>query len=192
MEWIMQHLSQLFEGLFWRSLLMRVQWVDWFTLGFVLLGIVYGSRRGLMRELVEILELILIVFLTYKYKDSVLGFVKAIVPSFTERTLESVCFIITGLFFWFLIAFADGYLQKAVHSKSTPSLKWFGGAVVGVFHFLIIWSLISQALISVPFFSLARLYEPGNSLTGQTVNQIAPLIYQAINDPAKLLPEVKP
>ena len=185
MAWIIDHVSQLFQGMFWRSLLESFHWVDWFTVAFVLVGLVYGIRKGLMRELVEVLELILIIFLVYNYKEFFLGFLKSLFPSLSNRFLEPAVFILVALAFWFLVAFLDGYLQKVEHSQVTKGIKVIGGGLTGIFHFLIIWSLISQVLMLLPARSLARSYEPGSSLSGEKVLGIAPLIQGMIRNPSK-------
>ena len=112
LHWITQHLSKLFEGIFWHHLMERVQWVDWLTVAFVLLGMAYGSRKGLMRELVELLELVAVILLTYNYRGILLGFVKTLLPNFTDRTLAPVILIATALLFWGLIAMVDGFFKK--------------------------------------------------------------------------------
>jgi hypothetical protein len=191
MDWFTEFFSKIFEGMFWSSLLSKIHWVDWFTVGFGMLGIVYGSRKGLMRILVEILELVLIVYLVFAYKGILLGFIKYLLPKLTERTLEPPVLILSAMVFWFVVAFLDKHLQKLVSAKTEPVLKMTGGAVFGAVQFLIIWSFISHVLIIMPVFSLARAYEPGNSLTGKQVKGIAPFIYGMLSDPAKTLTDTK-
>jgi hypothetical protein len=191
MDWFKDFFSKIFEGMFWSSLLSRIDWVDWFTIGFLLLGIVYGSRKGLMRILVETLELILIVYLVFAYKGILLGFVKFLLPKLSDRMLEPPVLILSAMVFWFVVAFIDKYLQKMVSAKTEPVLKMAGGAVFGALQFLIIWSFISHVLIIMPVFSMGRAYETGSSLTGSQVKGIAPFIHGMLSDPSKTLSELK-
>jgi uncharacterized membrane protein required for colicin V production len=191
MDWIQTHIAKLFEGMFWSTLISHLQWVDWFTFGFIILGMAYGSKKGLMRELVELLELVFLIFLVFTYQKVTLAFFKNVMPSFTNRMLEPVVIISLGLIFWFLILFVDRFLQKAIHAKVASVLKVIGGIIVGVVHFVVFWSLISHILIALPIGKMAQAYESGGSVTGEKVKNIAPAIYQFIANPSEYYKEVK-
>ena len=175
---------KIYEGIMWRTLLAQFDWVDWFTVGFVILGIAYGSRKGFMREIVEITELLLVIFLAYTYKEIFFSFLKTILPSFTNRILEPVVLSVSLTLFWFLVAFLDGHLQKVIHAKTLPGLKVTGGAFLGILHFLLIWSLISQILIVMPYLKFSKMYEKGNSVSGQSIKEFIPFIYDVLTQPA--------
>lgn len=191
LEGFTDFLNKIMDGIMWRALLSRLDWVDWFTAGFIILGLAYGSRKGLMRELVEVLELALIIFLSFTYREVFVSFLKSILPSFTNRMLEPLVLIMTLLIFWVLIAFIDRYLQKTIHAKTSSGLKGIGGAFVGAFHFLLIWSLISQIIIATPYFNLSQQYDKGNSVTGEKVRDFAPAVHIVINAIPRLFSAAK-
>ena len=191
MEWFHHFIENIFQGIFWRTLLARFQWVDWFTMAFGLIGMIYGMRRGLMREIIEILELVIIIFLIFTYSPTTTALFDTYLPQMTHRAIQPLGFILTTAFFWFAIAFIDGYLRKAVHAKMTGLVRTAGGALFGALHFIIIWSVISQALILMPMPYLTKLYEPGNSVSGEKIKNLAPKIHDMLTNPKEYMPVPK-
>ena len=186
-----EFLSRIFEGFFWKTLLSQVNWVDWFTLGFIILGVVYGSRKGFMREIVEILELFLVIFLSYDYKGFLFSFLRSLFPKMTSRMLEPTVLMLSFIFFALLIAFIDRYLQKIAHAQTAAPLKIIGGGLLGAMQFMLVWSLISQVLILAPYIHVAKAYEKENSVSGKNIETMAPAVYQALTQPAEFFSGVK-
>ena len=73
----------------------------------------------------------------------------------------------------------------------TSFVKIAGGGLVGAFHFLLIWGLISQILMVIPGFQIARMYTRGSSVTGETVANLVPMIHGLITEPSKAAPKLK-
>lgn len=175
----MQTLSQLLNPHTWRHLYKSMQGPDWFTVLFVILGIFYGMRKGLMRELVEIFEFIIIIFLTFTYLEVAKNILSNHL-SISPEKLAPVAFVLGAWVLWMAVAYLDKALQKLFVSKLPEFIKTLGGAALGVIHLLLIWSFLSQAMILIPSGKTKEVYAEKKSLTGAKVRDLAPQVYQTI------------
>lgn len=188
MDKIQQWISKIFDMVFWQTVLSHFQWVDWVTTAFLVMGLIYGMRKGLMRELVEILELVLILAVTLACQKPVTAFFKVYLPSFSEKTIAPAAFMVTALCAWFVVSVIDKYMQKWVHAKISGFLKVAGGGILGALHFFLVWSFVSQAILLMPVRGAQTIYDAGNSTTGVYVKQLAPAVYRAVSNPGQILP----
>lgn len=189
MEFLHDIWVKIIDIVFWQTLISRFRWVDWITLGFLAVGLFVGMRKGLMRMLAELMEMILILAVTFAFQPSVTIFLKSYLTSVTEKTLAPIAFIITASCVWFVVAVIDKYLQAWLHAKLAGFLKVFGGAVVGMVHLFLIWSFISQAVLLMPIHGAHQIYDAGKSTMGPYVKDFAPSIYQTISNPGQILPK---
>ncbi len=189
MEKIQQLFAKILDIVFWQTLISHFRWVDWVTVGFIVIGLLYGMRKGLMREIVEILEMILILAVTFACQPMVVSFFKSYLSSVSEKSLAPIAFMVTALCAWFVVSVIDKYAQKWVHAKLAGFVKVAGGGALGVVHFFLIWSFVSQAILLMPIRGAHQIYDAGNSSTGTRVKSFAPAIYQAISNPGQILPK---
>lgn len=164
-------------------------WVDWFALLFVIIGIAYGIQNGFMSELSEILQIIVVIFLTFFFYDATLAFMlkwKKYIPISTDL-IEAFTYVAIGISLWILLAFLYKFLRKFFHMKVAKELRVIGGAVLGSAHLFIIFSFICQALILMPFAEIKKPFEAGQSFTGVYLKELAPKIYESILNPSQLL-----
>lgn len=187
MEWLHSFWAKISQAIFWQNVINHIHWLDWITAAFVIFGVMYGVKKGFFREVVEILEMIIIIFLTHLYYPILLSFLTSYIPKMTPHSLAPAAFILTGLAAWFVVSFFDRPLQKWVHSKLPNFLRISGGVVGGIFHFLILWSFISQAILLMPIKTFPRLYESGHSVTGPFTKELVPAIYKRASESVMVL-----
>ena len=187
MEWFFGWWDKLVQSVFWQSLTSNFQWVDWFTLIFLLAGIVYGLKNGVMAEIGEIIEIMIVIFVVHTYFERVSTVLLNYAPPFLKEYYKPASYIILGVFTWVIIGTMVRILKKLVHTQTAPLLRYAGGMVLGGLHLLIIWSFISQAILLFNLPTANKVYHEGGSYSGYFISQIAPDIYKMFARPAGLL-----
>ncbi len=190
MEWLFEIIDKLVQSAIWKTVLSQFEWVDWFTLALVIVGILYGAKRGLIREIVEILEMLLLLFIVYTFKEFLSGYLFTKV-GLTKQLSEPVAFLALTLPVWWVIHWIDHQFSKSFHTKLTGTIRVPGGMILGFAHILILWSFMSQIIIGIPIKSVQKVYQGKNSMTGPFVAQLAPTVYVAMTQPASLFKEKK-
>ena len=166
------------QSVVWRSMLAHFQWVDWSAVIFFSLGLLYGARRGLMREIVEVLEMVFILYCVIEFftvPETLLNTYLVFIPNTLTRP---IAFLLTIILVWLAVALIDRLFQKLIRTQSPAFLRIVGGACLGAVHFLIILSLISQVALLLPWDSVVKSYRPENSFTGHYLARLAPRIDQ--------------
>lgn len=181
MDWFFSFLDHLQKTIVWQMVFSHFQWVDWFTLIFLLIGFFYGIRKGLMRELAEILEVVIVMFLAMKYAGPMENFIRDAVAFIPKDYAPGVAFILTTAGIGFLVLFIDRYLSKWFQAKAAGALRVVGGALLGLAHAMLFWSLMSHAILLLPLPKLKPIYESGKSYTGAAVKEIVPKVYNTVN-----------
>jgi len=87
------------------SFLLKLQWIDWYAFFCLVIGLIYGAIKGLVREVVEILELILIISLVTLLYGRVAVFLHASVEFIPNNFEKSIAFGLTTVVVWIAIAF---------------------------------------------------------------------------------------
>ncbi|MBI3312954.1 MAG: CvpA family protein [Candidatus Omnitrophica bacterium] len=174
------------QGFALQSILQHFQWVDWLTVGFALLGIVMGIRNGMMGELGGIIEISIVNFFVFEYRDWLKRFIMANVREIPVNVAEAVSFLVLAAAIWFVVSAIFGFLGKLFHAEVAPSLRMIGGAVLGVIRFLIVFSFFSQFILLLPFDKIKVSYYKGQSYTGEGISKIAPKLHEAISNPYHL------
>lgn len=177
----MQFILEFLKPYIWQNLYKSMQGPDWFTVLFVIVGIFYGMRKGLMRELVEIFEFVVIIFLTFAYLEIVVSILSNSLSIPSEK-LAPVAFVLGAWVIWMAVAYLDKTLQKLLVSKLPEFIKTLGGTALGVIHLLLIWSFLSQAIILIPSEKTKEVYAEKKSLTGAKVRDLAPRVYRTVAD----------
>ncbi len=188
MDAILSWFDKFFQAIFVKITMAHFQWVDWVTLVFVLVGIVYGARKGMMREIVEILEMTLITILVLIYQKPLASLFNIYLSFIHDSSIPAVSFILLAGGIWGLVIFIDGHIKKWLHAQLPVWLKIAGGALLGAVHFLIIWSFISQGILLLPVPKIRKSYDSGHSITGVLVRKLAPKMLSIAQSPFALVP----
>ncbi len=185
MDFFWKWFDKITQVLITHSILAHFQWVDWITGVFLIAGIIYGFKSGLMRELAEIIETLAVVFLVFSFYKSLASLLKAHIKFIPSTTSDVIAFISLTILVWIPILYLDKKMQKVFHTKLAGPIKAFGGAIMGAAHVLLIWSLFSQAIVLLPFPKARKVYEKGSSSTGFFVKNIAVQAYELMGHPPK-------
>ena len=185
MDFVWNTLDKITQFFVAHALFAHFQWVDWVTVIFLIAGIMYGFKSGLMRELAEILETLAVIFIVFSFYKSLGDLLKTYLKFIPAANSNAIAFIFLMILVWMLILYLDKQLRKLFHTKLAGPIKAFGGAILGAVHVLLIWSLFSQALLLLPFPKVRKAYEKGNSRTGAYVKNIAIQAYQWMGHPPK-------
>ena len=183
----MEHLSQWFhrimESYAWKSVLGRFQGLDWLVVILLVIGMVCGMKKGLLRELVEIFELGIIITLVFEYYPGLASILRIFLAKLPGGYPEFLAFIFLTALVWFAVRFLDGLVQKWIETKVIAPLRIAGGALLGAAHAFLMLSFFAQALLLLPSAALRRPFEPGNSRTGHWVAISAPAVYELVMKP---------
>ncbi len=184
-DWFFSWTDRFLQSFIWRSVLSNFQWVDWVTILVLILGILYGIKKGLMRELAEILEAVFILFIVFSYYKKLAFFIRDYFPFIPDGFAPAVAFSVLIIPLWFAVAFIDGKLAQLFHTKTIGPVRIIGGGLLGCFHIFLLWSFISQPIILMPVYRIRRVYEDGNSYTGDKVRTFAPRVYATLSQAMK-------
>ena len=185
MEWLFDLIDKIVQSAIWHNFLSRLEWVDWFTLAMILIGIIYGAKRGLIREIVEIFELLVLILVVFFVKGSLANYLFTKV-GMAKQIAEPAAFISVMLPTWWVIHWVDHLFSKSFHTKLSGAIKVPGGILLGVVHVLILWGLVSQVIFSIPIKSVQKVYQGKNSMSGPFLVEMTPTIYTAMTQPANL------
>ncbi len=180
----MEKIAAWFDGLGhqfnWKFDFSLLHPFDYFFLTFLLLGLIYGIKRGFLRTTVELFEFFIVIFAVVGNYD----WLSANLVHWLQKLPESVAkptayFLILSLV-WAAVIVIDQNLKQLIQAKTFPPLKIFGGAILGVLYFLLIFALISKGLSLMPQDSISRLFNVGNTRFGSALSDIPLDLYAAI------------
>ena len=178
MDWFFNLTHQVLDPVAWKTILSNFRWVDWFTTAFFVTGLLYGIKQGLLREIVEILEAVLVVFVVFHFYKKAGAFITSQVKVLPGKYAYFSAFVVIAGALLYAVKIIDGFLSKLLHTNLFAPLRLFGGAALGVAHVLLLWSLFAAGISLLPVGKMQRAFEPGASQTGHKIRQIAPEVYQ--------------
>ncbi|MDP3919715.1 MAG: CvpA family protein [Candidatus Omnitrophota bacterium] len=183
MSWLFEKFEGFFQILVLDSILAQTQWVDWALLVFVIVGILYGIQNGLMSEMADIVQMTIVIVLVLSLYEGPIYVIQKYLRFVPNESVKALGFIVTAVAIWVAIGLIFRLLKSLVHTKTAVPLKVTGGAVLGGIHLIMIYSLISQAVILMPMPTITAVYQKGRSYTGYYIAKLAPNIHRAITDP---------
>lgn len=187
---MLKHLVLIFSLAQFKMTLSHLQGPDWFAIFFALFGIAYGMRKGFVRELVEIAELMTIIFFTFSLHNIIVGvFANSLMIS-PER-IAPLVFLIAAWLIWMAIAFLDKMFSPYFSSKLPNVIKNLGGGILGAFHLFLIWCFFSQAVILIPSPKVQNVYADKQSVTGPIARDFPRKIHQTFAEFLKV-PGIEP
>lgn len=152
---------------------------DWFFLFFLLLGMMYGTKRGFLRTTVELFEFFVVIFTVVgNYEWFSLQIVHWF-GKFSITLAKPVAYFLILSTVWASVIVIDQNLKNLIQAKTFPPLRAIGGAIVGAVYFFFMFSLISKGLSLIPNESISRLFNVGNTRFGDTLAEFPLNIYAA-------------
>ncbi len=182
MDWLFGWFGGLFESLVWKTFISHFIWIDWVTFLLFVIGVIYGAKRGLMREVAEILEVILVTCLVLEYFPTVGNSLLSLFSKAPRFIPDLTAYLLTTLVFGVIMILIDQRTQKWAKVQMIKPLRLLGGALLGGFHFLLLWSFISQPLSLLPLAVIQSVYERGSSYSGRPILGLAPSVHGWVAD----------
>lgn len=163
------------------------QWMDWVIVSGIILGALYGMKRGIASRLAGIFQVALIIYFVFEYQKPLKLFLFNRAPFIPRDSVPAIAFISIALSLWILTGILFKILSRFFHTESAKPLDLAGGALFGMLHFVLVLSLIGQAVLLFPFAGLKNALGPGGSLTGPSLVKIAPAVHKVIKAPVKVI-----
>ncbi len=185
MDWLFGWIDKILQSYIWTSFLSRFEWVDWFTVAFILVGLIYGAKQGLFRTLAEILELIIVILAVWAFYPQLAVQLGKLMHTRPTPWIKTAGFFMTAAVCFLAVRFVDSKISKLFHTKLAAPIKILGGALLGMVYAALFWSLLSQGLTLPQIPAINKVYEQGNSLTGKKIKDLAPKIYGLLPRPSE-------
>ncbi len=183
LEKIFSWYDHFIQSMVWQAVIDRFHWIDWCTVVFLVIGLIYGFRNGFMGEIAEVLELLVINFLVFKYSEKVAVFLYTNVRRVPQKSVDALSFILTAAVVWFAVVLVVRLMKKVVHADVAKPLRYIGGMIMGAFHLVLLLSFLCQALIRMPVHTIQQEFAEGTSYTGYYLAHLAPRFFQIVNEP---------
>ncbi len=153
---------------------------DMIFLLFLLIGMIYGIRKGFLRAMMEFLQFLVVMFFTLDNYEWLAQWLMT--TSHKIKIPESLALTVSYFFVmsvvWAAIIVLDTTFRKWIQSKTQPALRATGGAFFGIAYFFFVFALISTGLSLVPQPDLHQIFILGSSRFGPSLSTAAPELYQ--------------
>lgn len=169
------------------TLFAHAQWVDWFAVLFIVLGIIYGVQNGFFAEVAEIFQIMFVIYLVLEHYKKLQRVLLLHVTFIPDESTAGAAYILMGIVIWVTAGLLTRFLRRFFHIKAAQPLRRAGGAVLGAFHLFVIFSFLCQTLLLLPVRQPKRAFEKGGSYMGHFAAQLAPRIHDMIAQPASLV-----
>ncbi len=183
MEWFFDILDKIIQNRVLASLFGNFQWVDWVTIAFVIIGLIYGIKQGFFRCLAVTFETCLVLWIVFALEKKFTAILVTNMTFMKETAIRPAAYLFLILLVSAGAMLLDGRIKNLFHTKLTGSIKYTGGAIFGVVLLLLMLSLISKFMMLLPIAALHKPYQKGGSKTGEIVLSVAPTVYKFINAP---------
>ena len=148
MDWLTEWINAVLRSQIWKFIANHFFWVDWITLMSLVGGFIFGIKKGFFRMIVINAELLFIVFVTFYYDQTVESQIHTFLPYIAPNMRPVFGFALTVVPLATLVIVIDSYLSKIFQTKVPQKVKVLGGAVLGVFFGIFLWSLESGSASS--------------------------------------------
>jgi uncharacterized membrane protein required for colicin V production len=170
-------IDRVTRGLIAKHLLASLTWIDWSVIAFIFIGLFYGMKKGLMREIAVVFEMFIVTYIVFQYYGPLADFLESRIPALSSVYAGAVVYVVILAALFFILRLVDSILQKWLKTTLVAPLRILGGAILGVVHFLILLSLLTQTVLLMPVQPVRKVFTPGNSYFGYQVSKLAPDIH---------------
>ena len=191
MDWFFNLLDKIVAAHIWHIIFDQYHPVDWIATAFLVVGAIYGFKQGFLRMLVLILETFVVIFLVFALEKKFALLLQNNLSFIKPSVARAVAFMMMSIVFWLLVMYLDGRAKGLFHTKLTGILKYTGGVFAGAFFLLLIWSMITQVLVYLPFQATRKPFAESGSKTGPQLYALAPSCYKLVTKPAALFEKKK-
>lgn len=167
-----------------------LQWLDWVILFFCAAGLIYGIGRGFMREIAEVAEFSVLIYLVMEFYPKVSDLFQGAVKGQFSQYLPLVTLIAVSVVVGFVIHLIDSFLRRLLSTTLISPLRMLGGALLGAFHGLLLSGLTAQILILAPVERIQTAFHPGGSVLGGKILTVAPRVHQTVERAVRLIQKI--
>jgi hypothetical protein len=183
MDWFFGIFDRIIQNRILYAILHGFSWVDWITIAFVCIGLVYGLKQGMFRAMAVCFETCVVLWIVFALEKKFAAVISANLAFLKESTVRPFAYLLLLIVVSIGAIVIDEKLRNTFHTKIAGPVKYTGGAIFGVILLLLFWSLVSKFLVLLPITALHTPYGKGGSRTGQFVVSMAPKVYKFINSP---------
>ena len=183
MEWFFDILDKIIQNRIWTIVFSHLQWVDWLTVIFLIIGIIYGVKQGFFRCVAVILETLIVLWVAFTFEKKFAGILGANLTFIKEGSTRPFAYFFLLVFSGIPVMLMDGKLKSTFHTKLAGPIRNIGGIIFGAVFMMLLLSMVSKLFMLIPSTKLHKVYAEGGSKTGPVVLRIAPTVYQFMNHP---------
>jgi uncharacterized membrane protein len=165
----------------WTQGLMGLHYFNWFLVFFLVLGLFYGMKKGMLRIGVEIIEFALVIFFVMGNYVWLCHELMGYCSRLSEKLAMPFAFFLIFSIVWAAVMVVDQTMQKWVQAKTATLLRVGVGAIFGVFYFFLIFSMVCTGLSLLPSKKIHSLFQIGNNRFGAMVATATPEMYDLMS-----------
>jgi uncharacterized membrane protein required for colicin V production len=153
---------------------------DWIFLVLILIGFVWGGRKGFSEMFGKLLGIVLVSMLTLSFYPKV---AKDILSFFPRSFAEPAAFFLLAVFLWVSVAWFINICGKLFKIEAQGFLKTLGGGIFGVLRMALLISFIVQFLLFLPSNYVQNIFKRGRTYSGFAISRIAPDLHTLVMTP---------
>ena len=161
-----------------KELLSKLTWVDYIALAALLRGLYVGYKSGIFQETLRIVAYVLTLVLTLQFQE-VAGQYIALHSMLNEETSRMVAFVAVLVAVYLVLKLVRILMIRSLKLGEGGGGQKVLGALMGGARLLVLLSFFFMVVDSMPLKELKTdVHE--RSLTGPTISQAAPILYDFI------------
>lgn len=186
-DWLTGWWHKLVQSVVWRSFFSQFHWLDWVLLAILVIGLVYGIKKGFWSTLFDVFGNLLIILFTFRYVDIVGGWIAhylSFLPLAIIPVLAYTCWLVLV---WLVTSWIVKRLKKMFTAKTSPLIRILGGAILGGTYFFLTASILCQGILLSPWPGAKEVFNKKTSVSGYYLANAVPEIYMGIITPVRFI-----
>lgn len=179
MNWLAQLIDALRKSVLY-SMLESLAPFDWFVLVALVIGILYGGRKGFGDMLGKVVGMAAVSVVVLACYASLGKFLLQVIVALPNKVAEALAFLILTVITWVFVFWILGVFGKFIKVEVSGILKFFGGLFLGALFVVLLSSFIAQFFLFLPENGVKWIYNEGHSYTGAALSKVAPKIQRII------------
>ena len=123
--------EKLIQTAVWKSFFVLMQWIDWVAVSVILIGILYGIKKGFWKVFFDLIRALLIVVVTLEFADRVAGYLARYLGFIPVEFVSIMGFSGVLLISWMVVTFFIRRLRDMLVTKSSGFVRSLGGLILG-------------------------------------------------------------
>ena len=125
---------------------LQLNWLDYVIIGIVLLSTIGGALRGLLKEVLPLVSLVLGLLIAYRVSPSLHPYADEWLRNDTMAYV--FCFVLVFALAWIALGLLSGLLYKLVKATAAGPLDKLFGAVLGIVRGVVVAVIIVVAVLA--------------------------------------------